>query len=236
MTLHPSWFGLADATDAVRWSFVSVGIWWFVFALPCALWVHETAGRGRYRPARQSAGLLELRATTELTRYRPVLVPRSVPLHRRREYHHQDGGRLRPVAGFPASGLVAALLLTQFVAFQRRWPLGGSADVSAAAASSSGSRSTPARRSVRTASRSRDFYTLAVIIGLVQGGVQSLSRSYFGRLVPEGKSSEFFGFYNMMGEASAVAVDAGRPHATATGSSRASICPSSCCSSAAAHC
>ena len=50
----------------------------------------------------------------------------------------------------------------------------------------------------------RDFYVLAVVIGLVQGGVQSLSRSYFGRLVPEGKSSEFFGFYNMMGKFAAV--------------------------------
>jgi UMF1 family MFS transporter len=38
----------------------------------------------------------------------------------------------------------------------------------------------------------------------VQGGIQSLSRSYYGRLVPAGKSSEFFGFYNMMGKASAI--------------------------------
>ena len=37
-------------------------------------------------------------------------------------------------------------------------------------------------------------------MGLVQGGVQSLSRSLFGRLVPEGKNAEFFGFYNMMGK------------------------------------
>ncbi len=45
---------------------------------------------------------------------------------------------------------------------------------------------------------------LAFVVGLVQGGIQSLSRSYYGRLVPEGKSSEFFGFYNMMGKASAI--------------------------------
>jgi UMF1 family MFS transporter len=50
----------------------------------------------------------------------------------------------------------------------------------------------------------RDFYSLAVVIGLVQGGVQSLSRSYYGSLVPPDKSSEFFGFYNMMGKASAI--------------------------------
>jgi UMF1 family MFS transporter len=46
----------------------------------------------------------------------------------------------------------------------------------------------------------REFFALAVTVGLVQGGVQSLSRSLFGRLVPEGKNAEFFGFYNMMGK------------------------------------
>ena len=50
----------------------------------------------------------------------------------------------------------------------------------------------------------REFYLLAVAIGLVQGGVQALSRSYFGRLVPAGKQGEFFGFYNMMGKFAAV--------------------------------
>jgi UMF1 family MFS transporter len=45
---------------------------------------------------------------------------------------------------------------------------------------------------------------MALIIGLVQGGVQSLSRSLFGRLVPPGKAGEFFGFYNLMGKAAAI--------------------------------
>jgi UMF1 family MFS transporter len=41
---------------------------------------------------------------------------------------------------------------------------------------------------------------MAVVVGLVQGGVQSLSRSLYGRFVPEGKSAEYFGFYNMVGK------------------------------------
>src|SRR5688572_18019013 len=41
MTQKPGWFGLVDAADAVRWSFVTVGVWWLVFALPCLLWVRE---------------------------------------------------------------------------------------------------------------------------------------------------------------------------------------------------
>ena len=47
---------------------------------------------------------------------------------------------------------------------------------------------------------SRDFYVLAVAIGLVQGGVQSLSRSLYARLVPASKAAEFFGFFNMVGK------------------------------------
>ncbi len=76
MTLRPQWFGLADGAAAVRWSFVSVAIWWFVFALPCALWVRETAGTGRRLASGEAVrqGLLELRGTLrEVRRYRPVL-------------------------------------------------------------------------------------------------------------------------------------------------------------------
>jgi len=50
----------------------------------------------------------------------------------------------------------------------------------------------------------KEFYLLAVAIGLVQGGVQSLSRSLYSRLIPANKSAEFFGFYNMLGKFAAV--------------------------------
>src|SRR5690242_7642770 len=49
-----------------------------------------------------------------------------------------------------------------------------------------------------------EFFAMALIIGLVQGGIQSLSRSLFGRLVPMGRAGEFFGFYNLMGKAAAI--------------------------------
>jgi UMF1 family MFS transporter len=45
-----------------------------------------------------------------------------------------------------------------------------------------------------------EFYALAIVIGLVQGGVQSLSRSLYARIVPGNKAAEFFGFYNIMGK------------------------------------
>ena len=48
------------------------------------------------------------------------------------------------------------------------------------------------------------FYGLAATIGLVQGGVQSLSRSLYARLIPPGKSGEYFGFFNMLGKFSSI--------------------------------
>jgi len=49
-----------------------------------------------------------------------------------------------------------------------------------------------------------EFYGLAAAIGLVQGGVQALSRSYYARLIPPGRSAEYFGFYNMLGKFAAI--------------------------------
>jgi MFS transporter, UMF1 family len=41
------------------------------------------------------------------------------------------------------------------------------------------------------------FYALAVVIGLVLGGTQALSRSLFSQLIPRGKEAEYFGFYEI---------------------------------------
>ena len=43
MTWKPAWFGLAGMADAVRTSFVTVAVWWFIFALPIMLFVREGA-------------------------------------------------------------------------------------------------------------------------------------------------------------------------------------------------
>ena len=121
MTLRPAWFGLADAAQAVKASFVMVGLWWLIFALPLAFSVREQATGTRLAPSaavRQGFGELA-RTLREIRRYRPhPLVSRRVlAVHRRRQHRHQDGGRLRPVARLRGGAALAALLLTQFVAF-----------------------------------------------------------------------------------------------------------------------
>jgi UMF1 family MFS transporter len=210
MTLHPGWFGLADAAQAVKASFVMVGLWWFLFALPLAFYVHEPAGGRPLAPAAAiRQGFAELGHTLhELRRYRPVLWFLAA------YWLYIDGvNTVIKMAvdyglslGFEAAQLLAALLLTQFVAFPAALAFGWLGDRIGA------HRGIFLALAVYVAATGYayfladvgDFYLLAVVIGLVQGGVQSLSRSYFGRLVPEGKSSEFFGFYNMMGKFAAV--------------------------------
>ena len=48
------------------------------------------------------------------------------------------------------------------------------------------------------------FYFIAALIGFAQGGIQALSRSYFAALIPENRSSEYFGIYNMLGKFAAL--------------------------------
>lgn len=49
-----------------------------------------------------------------------------------------------------------------------------------------------------------DFWVLAMLVATSQGGIQALSRSFFAQMVPEEKSNEFFGFYNIFGRFAAV--------------------------------
>ena len=77
MTLKPAMFGLADAGEAVRMSFVMTGIWWFVFALPCVFFVKEKASERAAVSAREAVrlGFGELRNTLgEIRRYKSLML------------------------------------------------------------------------------------------------------------------------------------------------------------------
>ena len=50
----------------------------------------------------------------------------------------------------------------------------------------------------------KDFLLLAVLVGTAQGGIQALSRSSFGKLIPAEQASEYFGFFDVFGKFSAV--------------------------------
>jgi len=207
MTLKPGWFGLSGPAEAVQWSFLSVALWWLVFTLPLARYVRERPSQATSESFVESlmAGLRELGNTL-----RRVRAHRDISLFLLAYWLYIDGVHTiytmavdyGVALGLPSSSLLAALLLTQFVAFPSALLLGWV-----------GNQIGPKRGiliciSVYLAATLYayfldsvvEFFALAVVVGLVQGGVQSLSRSFFGRLVPEGKGGEFFGFYNMMGK------------------------------------
>ena len=49
-----------------------------------------------------------------------------------------------------------------------------------------------------------DFWILAVLVGMFQGTIQALSRSYFAKIIPAEKSGEFFGIYDICGKGASV--------------------------------
>jgi UMF1 family MFS transporter len=209
MTLKPHWFGLADAAAAVRLSFLTVAVWWLLFTLPLALWVPEPAGSGRGGFAAVTGGLRQLRDT-----FREVRRLRHVGLFLLAYWCYIDAVDtiIRMAVdyglaiGFQAESLIVALLITQFVGFPAAVVFGRLGERFGAR---TGIYLAIAVYSlvVLWATRMQheaEFYALAVVIGLVQGGIQSLSRSVYARLIPPDKSAEFFGFYNMLGKFAAV--------------------------------
>ena len=210
MVANPSGFGLSGPADAVRLSFPMVSAWWLLFTVPCLLWVREgKPARPLATLAAARAGWRELRATVaEVRKYRPLVWFLLA------YWLYIDGvNTVIKMAvdfglslGFPQQSLIAALLITQFVGFPAALAFGWLGNRIGAL---SGIFIAIAVYAVATVaaywmSEVRHFYLLAVVIGLVQGGIQSLSRSYYACLVPEGKQGEFFGFYNMMGKFAAV--------------------------------
>ncbi len=210
MTMHPGAFGLAGVEQAVRVSFLSVALWWAAFSLPVMLWVKET--KPAHAPSAWRAvgqGLRQLMATLGEVRRLKV-----VALFLLGYWLYIDGvDTVIQMAvdyglalGFNSKSLLTALLITQFVGFPATIVFG-----------LLGKRLGPKAGiligiGVYLAvsvwgyfmDSENEFYVLAVVIGLVQGGVQSLSRSFYARLIPEDKAAEFFGFYNMLGKFAAV--------------------------------
>jgi UMF1 family MFS transporter len=210
MTLKPQIFGFSGAAEAVRFSFLTTGIWWAVFSVPVFLFVREPAVHGKSAGTDAvRAGFRQLRET-----FREVRHLRTIFLFLAAYWLYIDGVDtiIRMAVdygisiGFESSDLIAALLITQFVGFPAAILFGHL-----------GARK-GAKRAIYLAisvylfvsiwgafiSNRYEFYILAVVVGLVQGGIQALSRSFYARIIPAGKAAEYFGFYNMLGKFAAV--------------------------------
>lgn len=210
MTLQPAWFGLGSADQAVKLSFLVTALWWALFTIPLARNVSERKRRSDLGWSEAvPAGWRQLRTTLARVRqYRQVvtfLVAYWLYIDALDTIVRMavDYGL---ALGFDSRDLIAALLLVQFVGFPAALAFGVL-----------GQRIGPKRGilvglgvyALITVWAFRmeetwEFYGMAVAIGLVQGGVQALSRSLYARLIPKKASAEFFGFYNLLGKFAAV--------------------------------
>ncbi len=210
MYLKPELFGIPDGPTAIRIAFLTVAVWWAVFSIPIFLFVREPKVPGAVRIGKAfGAGWRQLMTTLSDIRHLKV-----VGLFLLAYWFYIDGVDtiIRMAVdygtslGFPSSSLITALLMVQFVAFPAalgyNWfasRIGVKKAIYVAIAA----------YCVLTVlgylmTEVWQFYALAFGVGLFQGGIQALSRSYYTRLIPEKKAAEFFGFFNMLGKFAAV--------------------------------
>lgn len=209
MTLDPQRFGLVDAAHAVRMSFLTVAVWWALFSIPTFLVVREHKSSVPHVSSTLRDSFIALGQTIrDVRRYRPVV------LFLLAYWLYIDGvNTVMKMAvafgtdiGLETASLIQAILMVQFIGFpaallfgwigQRISPIVGLFICIATYAL--------VTLYATVLDTKGEFFVMACVTGCVQGGIQALSRSYYGRLIPADRAGTFFGFYNMMGKFAAV--------------------------------
>ena len=204
MIMNPGLFGFPNTGVATRIAFVSVGVWWLVFSIPLFLKVPEPRALVSDTPQKVSfsGGVRQLVATFhELRKYRQALLFLVAFLI----YNDGIQTMIRMAAnygvgiGIDSGSMILALLLTQFIGVPAAFAFGALASkIGAKAGILIGlavySGITVLGYFMTTAAH---FYALAILVGLVQGGTQALSRSVFASMIPRHKSSEFFAIFSV---------------------------------------
>jgi UMF1 family MFS transporter len=206
MIQKPSLFGIPDSGIAVRLSLASVGVWWVAFSIPLFRKVPEPA---RLLEADEVRGANLIRTGfhrlietfRELRQYKQAFLLLVAFLI------YNDGIqtiiRMATIygtsLGFDETAMITALLITQFTGVPFAFLFGHVAGrvgpkpaVFAGLAVYGGI--TVLGYFMKTATH---FFALAILVGMVQGGTQALSRSMFASMIPRHKSSEFFAFFGV---------------------------------------
>jgi len=201
-------FGISMRT-AMQISFLVTAAWWVAFTVPLLRNVRQT----HYKPRQDhpvSRAIRGIGATA-----RKIWADRTMRYYVVAYFFYIDGVHTiiklstsyGSDLGIDGTQLVLALLVTQFVAFP-----------SAIAYGRMGSRFGTKRMLLagivgytfitlfaafflRTAA---EFWFLAIMVGLFQGGIQALSRSMFGKLCPKDHANEYFGFFDIFGKYAAI--------------------------------
>ena len=233
MILSPATFGLRDAGQASRLSFLSVAAWWMLFSVPIFRSVPEPAipvpvvSRSAIDAMRAALrGLIQ--TLRDLRRYKHAFLLLiafviysdgiSTIIRMATSYGTDIGLR--------QSSLITAILLVQFVGIPFAFLFGLLAGRIGAKTSIFIALAVYVLITIMGyyMQTERDFYMLALLVAAVQGGSQALSRSLFASMIPRNRSSEFFGFFSVFEKFGAIAGPAAFEMTIATtGSSRSAI-------------
>lgn len=202
LTITPETFGLSSITEAVKVSFVSVALWWILFSVPLFLFTKEKAREAKPRDLKLSVIWQTLKSNKSMALFLLAFLFYNDAVNTIVKMAVDYGSAL----GFNSQDLIKALLMVQFIGFpsallmsligKRIGPINGiyiCIAVYIMTTIFAQWMSTPVH-----------FYILAALIGLVQGGIQALSRSYYARFVPESEGATYFGIFNLSGKFSAI--------------------------------
>lgn len=196
-------FGLSTM-QATQISFVITAVWWAVLTIPLLKNVQQTHYLAR-RSNQVRHAFSRVGQTLKKIRQQPTILYFIIAY-----FCYIDGvytiismaTTYGGEVGISDTSMILALLLTQFIAFP-------CAIFSGRLAEKIGT-----LKVIRISiliycvicvfgyqmSQSWEFWVLAVVVGMAQGGIQSLSRSFYGRIIPKEESNEYFGFFDIFGK------------------------------------
>lgn len=209
----PALLGL-DTMLCTRLSFVITGAWWLAFTVPLIRTYRQRFGKERGEG--ETLGKICANTFSGLAKtMRSIAKDRTLIVYMLAFFFYIDGVHTvismatsyGAALGIDSTQLVLALLVTQFVAFPSAIAYGklagrfGTLRMIIAAVVAYCGIVLFAAFALKTAA---EFWILAILVGLFQGGIQALSRSYFGKLVPKERSNEYYGFFDIFGRYASV--------------------------------
>ncbi len=204
IVLFGSNFGIGQL-DGIRISFVITAVWWVLFSVPVLRDVHQT----HFKP--REPHLFRNTLTGLANTCKKIVHDKRLLMYMLAFFFYIDGVHTIITMstsygtdlGIDSTQLVLALLVTQIVAFPSAIAYGrlagrfGTKRMLLVAVFAYFCITLFAAFFLRSAT---EFWVLAVCVGLFQGGIQALSRSEFGKLIPKENANEYYGFFDIFGK------------------------------------
>ena len=211
--LGPSMLGL-DMMFATRMSFIITGVWWLLFTIPL-LRTYKQRYAKELAPGETMASAVANTFRGLVATMRRIARDKVLLIFMVAFFFYIDGVHTvismattyGTSLGIDSTQLILALLVTQFVAFPSAIAYGrlagrfGTLRMIIIAVAAYVAIVLFAAFFLKEAF---EFWILAILVGMFQGGIQALSRSYFGKLIPKEHANEYYGFFDIFGRYASV--------------------------------